>query len=132
MRLHGIALLAAVLAAFLLTPRPVAANAIIDTVSTAPEETTQEAFGVFLSDIVAEPSASLFATPDDVTQLNLEPFDSSDQGFLSPELLSLEPGSFPAQIHGAQGILDAVPESVSTPWITCGLLTIAWIGRRKR
>jgi len=117
-----------VLAAFILTPRPAAANAIIDTVS-ATDETMPDTIN--LLDIAAEPRAALFAASDNGTQFNLEPFDSSDEGFLSPELLSLEPGSFPAQLHGTQGILDAVPEPFSTPWIACGFLTIAWLGRRK-
>jgi hypothetical protein len=130
MRLHGISFLVTVLAAFLLTPRPVAANAIIDTVSAATDETTPDAISVLLSDIVGEPRAPFFATPDNVTQFNLE-VDPSDEGFLSPELLALEPGSFPAELHGTQGMLDALPEPFSTPWITCGFLTIAWIGRRK-
>jgi hypothetical protein len=131
MRLHGRSFLVAVLAAFILTPRPVTANAIIETVS-ATEETTPDTTSVLLPANVAEPNAPLFTSSDNVTQSNLEPFDSSDEGFLSPELLSLEPGSFPAHLHGTQEILNAVPEPFSTPWITCGLLTIAWIGGRKR
>jgi hypothetical protein len=132
MRLHGISFLTAVLTMFILTSRPAAANAIIETVSAATDETTPEALKVLLPDIAAEPNAALFAIPDNVTPLNIEPFDPSDDGFLSPELLSLEPGSFPAPLQGTQEILNAVPEPVSPPWITCGLLTIAWIGRRKR
>jgi hypothetical protein len=132
MRLHGISFLAAALAAFILTPRPAAANAIIDTVSAATEETTPDTSNAFLSDILAEPSAPLFGIPNNAAPFNLEHFDPSDEGLLSPELLSLEPGSFPAHLHGTQEILNAVPEPFSTPWITCGFLTIAWIGRRKR
>jgi hypothetical protein len=132
MRLHGRWFLVAVLAAFILTPRPVTANALIETVSAATDETTPDTISVLLSDIDGEASAPLFAIPDNATPFNVEPFDPSDEGFLSPELLSLEPGSFPAKLHGTQEILDAVPEPFSTPWITCGLLTIAWIGGRKR
>jgi hypothetical protein len=132
MRLHGISFLAAVLSVFIFTPRPATADAIIQTVSAATDETTPDTINAFLSDIVAEPSAPLFPIPGNVTPFNLEPFDGSDEGFLSPELLSLEPGSFPAQHLGTQEILHAAPEPSSAAWLTSSLLTIAWLGLRKR
>jgi hypothetical protein len=132
MRLHGVALFIAVLAALILTPGPVRANAIIDTVSAATDETTPDSISALLSDIMADTTTTFFPTPNNETQFNLESFDSSDDGFLSPELLSLEPGSFPAQLHGTQEILNAVPEPSSAAWLASSLLTLAWLGRRKR
>jgi hypothetical protein len=127
MRLHGIALFMAVMAAFILTPRPVTANAIIDAGSK-----TTDTVNLLVWDIAADPAAALFATSDNATQFSFGSFDSIDDGFLSPELLSLEPGSFPAQLPGTQDILDAVPEPSSAAWLTSSLLTMAWLGRLKR
>jgi len=121
-----------VLAAFILTPQPVTANAIIDSGSKTTDETRPDAINALLWDIANDPAVPLFATSGNATQFNLESFDSSDHGFLSPELLSLEPGSFPAQLHGTQSILDAVPEPSSAAWLTCSFLTMAWLRRRKR
>ena len=126
MQVHGIALLMAVTAALIVTPRPLTANTISDT-GLAPGDTTSDAIQWLPSDIVTDSASPFFATSDGATDT-----ETPEADFLSPEFLSLEQGSFPPHLYRTQEILNAVPEPGSMQWITCSFLTIGWIGRRKR
>jgi hypothetical protein len=126
MRLHGIALFIAAMAALILTPSSVSANTILD-IGSAADETTSDPIQLLPSDIVTDSPAPFFGALDGAAATQ-----SAEADFLSPELLSLEPGSFPPYLYGTQEILNPVPEPGSMRWITCSLLTIAWIGGRKR
>jgi hypothetical protein len=126
MRVYGIALLMAVTAALIVTPRPLTANTISDT-GLAPGETTSDAIQWSPSDIVTDSASPFFGTSDGATDA-----ETTEADFLLPEFLSLEQGSFPPHLYRTQEILKAVPEPDSMQWITCSFFTVAWIGRRKR
>ncbi|HLK20751.1 MAG TPA: hypothetical protein VKT81_17485 [Bryobacteraceae bacterium] len=121
MRNHGIILFTAVIAAFMLAPSSLFANPILNSAPAAEE--TLESIPVSLSDVVNDSSAA----SAEATSVHSEESD-----FLSPEFLSYEPGTFPTRLYRAQDMLNEVPEPFSAPWLTCGLLTIGWLGARKR
>lgn len=121
MRNHGIVLFIAVIAAFMLAPSSLFANPILSSAPAAEE--TLESIPVLLSDVVDDSSEASV----EVTSFH---FEESD--FLSPEFLSYEPGAFPTRLYRGQDMFNEVPEPCSAPWVTCGLLTIGWLGVRKR
>jgi hypothetical protein len=120
-----------VMAALMSTALSVSANTIFDT-NPAADEMISTVIQVSPSDVATDPITSLFGTSAIGTLDDAASFHPDDADLLSSEFLSLQPGSFPPHLYGTQGILDAVPEPTSAPWLTCGFLTIAWIGRRKR
>jgi len=115
----------AALAVLLLAPRAVTANAILDT-DLAVDETISNVIQLSPSDIVTDSATPLFGT----TGGAITP-QSDDEDFLAPEFMAQQPGLFPAHLYGSHGILSETREPSSTQWLTCGLLTIAWIGQRK-